>query len=45
MEQYKEATVISDCRIHQGGETIGIDLVAVGFIIALILGVVDEDCI
>jgi hypothetical protein len=43
VERNKEAAIVLDCGIHRGGEAIGIDPVAVGFIITLIAWVVDED--
>ncbi len=43
MERDKEAAVVLDCGINQGGDTIGIDLVTVGFIITLIPQVIDKD--
>ncbi len=43
VEQNKWAAVVLDCGIHQGGEAIEIDLVAVRFIIVLIAQVLDKD--
>ncbi len=42
VERYEEATVIPDCRIHQGREAVGIDFIAVGLVIALVPWVGDE---
>ncbi len=42
VEQDEEATVILNYRIHQGRERVEINLLAVGFVIALVPWVVYE---